>query len=96
MADWRQRRHNAADWVTPPAEPGHHAPQQYRPTALLGTYFYSPSEEGYEASVKDRLERWRAAQEAALGLTDTATLPALSEDEVLSIRRCTARRPESE
>jgi hypothetical protein len=36
--------------------------------ALLGTYFYSPSEEGYEAQVKDRLARWRAAQEKALDI----------------------------
>jgi len=42
---------------------GHHVGQQYVPTALLGTYFYSPSEQGYEAQVKDRLARWRAAQE---------------------------------
>jgi hypothetical protein len=46
--------------------------------------------------VKDRLARWRAAQEAALGLTSTETLPELSEDEVLNIKRRTTRRPESE
>jgi putative ATPase len=81
-------------YVYPHSEPGHHTGQQYLPTALLGTYFYSPSEEGYEAQVKDRLARWRAAQEAALGLTETETLPALSETEVLDIKRRTARRGE--
>ena len=60
-------------YVYPRAEPGHHAGQQYLPTALLGTYFYAPSEEGYEGQVKDRLARWRAAQEAALHLTATTT-----------------------
>src|SRR5216684_1163511 len=40
---------NGDGYVYPHAEPGHHVGQQYLPTALLGTYFYSPSEEGYEA-----------------------------------------------
>jgi putative ATPase len=44
-------------------EEGHHVGQQYLPSALLGTYFYKPSEEGYEAEVKDRLARG-AAQSA--------------------------------
>ena len=48
------------------------------PTALLGTYFYSPSQEGYEAQVNDRLARWRAAQEKALGIEQTETLPDLA------------------
>jgi hypothetical protein len=29
-------------YVYPHEEPGHHVRQQYLPTALLGTYFYSP------------------------------------------------------
>ena len=44
-------------------EPGHHVGQQYLPTARLGTYFYSPSQEGYKAQVKGRLAPWRATQE---------------------------------
>jgi len=63
---------------------------------LLGTYFYSPSEQGYEAQVKDRLARWRAAQEKALGLDQTETQPELSEADVLDIKRRSARRAESE
>lgn len=47
--------------------------------------------EGYEAQVTERLARWRAAQEKALGLTETTTLPALSEDEVLAIKRRQSR-----
>ena len=84
--------HHGEGYVYPHTEPGHHVGQQYLPTALLGTYFYSPSEEGYEAQVKDRLARWRAAQEKALGLEQTETLPELSETDVLDIKRRTGRR----
>lgn len=79
----------------PHEQAGHHLGQQYLLTALLGTYFYSPSEEGYEAQVKDRLARWRAAQEKALGLEQTEELPELSEAEMLDNKRCTVRRGES-
>jgi putative ATPase len=78
-------------YVYPHEAPGHHVGQQYLPTALLGTYFYSPSEQGYEAVVKERLARWRAAQERALGLTETTTLPELSEQEVQAVKRRLSR-----
>jgi putative ATPase len=81
-------------YVYPHEQPGHHVGQQYLPTALLGTYFYSPSQEGYEAQVKDRLARWRAAQEKALGIEQTEELPELSEAEVLDVKRRTVRRGE--
>ena len=74
---------------------GHHVGQQYLPTALLGTCFYSPSQEGYEAQVKDRLARWREAQKKALGIEQTEELPALSEAEVLDVKRRTVRRGEA-
>jgi putative ATPase len=74
-------------YVYPHEAAGHHVGQQYLPTALLGTYFYRPSEEGYEAHVRERLARWRAAQEQALGLTQTTTAPELSPDEVLDIKQ---------
>jgi hypothetical protein len=92
----RDARHlgHGQGYVYPHAEPGHHVGQQYLPTALLGNYFYSPSEEGYEAGVKDRLARWRVAQEKALGIEQTETLPELSESEVLDIKRRTVRRGE--
>lgn len=51
----------------PHSYPGHHVGQQYLPTPLLGATFYTPSGEGYEASVQNRLERWRTAQAQALG-----------------------------
>jgi putative ATPase len=84
------------DYVYPHEAEGHHVGQQYLPTAILGTYFYSPSEQGYEAQVKDRLARWRAAQEKALGLEQTEVLPALSEADVLDVKRRTVRRAASE
>jgi putative ATPase len=83
-------------YVYPHEAEGHHVGQQYLPTALLGTYFYKPSEEGYEAEVKDRLARWRAAQRKALGIEKAEELPALSEAQVLDIKRRTGRRAESE
>ena len=74
-------------YVYPHAEDGHHVGQQYLPTALLGTYFYSPSEEGYESQVRDRLARWRAAQEKALNIETTTTLPDLSMEAIIAIKR---------
>jgi len=71
---------------------GHHLGQQYLPTAVLGTYFYKPSEEGYEAQVKERLARWRAAQEKALGLEATKTLNSLSPAEIVAIKQKIAKR----
>ena len=41
---------------------GHFTPQQYLPTPLLGTTFYKPSDQGYEAQITARLEAWRKAQ----------------------------------
>ena len=45
----------------PHSFPGHFTPQQYLPSELLGTTFYTPSDQGYEAQVIERLARWRAA-----------------------------------
>lgn len=44
----------------------HWTPQQYLPTSLLGRVFYQPSDQGYEAQVLDRVNRWREAQAKAL------------------------------
>jgi len=79
-------------YVYPHEQPGHHIGQQYLPTALLGTYFYAPAAEGYEVQVKDRLARWRAAQEKALGLTETQTLEDLSIPEIVAIKQKIAKR----
>jgi putative ATPase len=64
----------------------HFTPQQYLPRQILGTYFYNPSDQGYEATVSGRLERWRAAQRKALGITRAETLPDLSEDQIDEVK----------
>jgi len=79
-------------YVYPHAAPGHHVGQQYLPSALLGTYFYDPSQEGHEAQIADRLARWRKAQEQALGLSETQTLTDLSVPEIVAIKQKLARR----
>jgi len=50
----------------PHAYPGHFVAQQYLPDHLLGRIFYTPSDQGYEAEIAQRLARWRAAQSAGL------------------------------
>jgi putative ATPase len=70
----------------PHEAPDHFLPQQYLPRPLMGTYFYQPSEQGYEAQVKDRLERWRAAQRLAFAITETQTLPDLSDETIKDIK----------
>ncbi|HSB90718.1 MAG TPA: AAA family ATPase [Anaerolineales bacterium] len=72
--------------------PEHHVGQQYLPAALLGTYFYAPSGEGYEAQVRARLDRWRQAQREALGLDAGQELPDLSENAIERIKRMHIQR----
>ncbi len=67
--------------------PEHFIPQQYLPKELLGTYFYRPSDRGYEAQIVERLERWREAQRKALGVEKTKTLPELPEQAVTDLKR---------
>jgi putative ATPase len=70
----------------PHESPDHYLPQQYLPRPLLGTYFYQPSSQGYEAQVQKRLESWREAQRRALEINQTQTLPELSESEIKDIK----------
>ena len=65
----------------------HFTPQQYLPRELLGTYFYDPSDQGYEIKIADRLERWREAQRSALGIRQTEMLPELSEEKIDEVKR---------
>lgn len=74
-------------YIYPHQREGHHVGQQYLPTLLQGTYFYKPTGIGYEATVRERLEKWRRAQEKALGVTETSTLPTPSHEEAESIKR---------
>jgi putative ATPase len=71
----------------PHESPDHFLPQQYLPRPLLGTYFYNPSSQGYEAEVAQRLARWREAQRKALGITRTEEIPELSQESILDIKR---------
>ncbi len=70
----------------PHEAPGHFLPQQYLPRALLGTYFYQPSNQGYETQVIERLERWRQAQRKALGITQTEKIPDLPQETIQEIK----------
>jgi putative ATPase len=75
------------DYVYPHEFEGHYTPQQYLPKRLLGTYFYQPSEEGYEAQVVARLEMWREAQRKALGIERREDLPDLEQEEINALKR---------
>lgn len=70
----------------------HHIGQQYLPDALMGTTFYRPSDEGYEAELQVRLSKWREAQRLALGIESSTELPDLSEDEISKIKRLHTRK----
>jgi putative ATPase len=61
----------------PHSFPGHHVGQQYLPTNLLGHVFYTPSDNGYESEVTERVARWRTAQAQALG---TVPPPASTQE----------------
>ncbi|MFB6250034.1 MAG: AAA family ATPase [Salinibacter sp.] len=37
----------------------HYTPQQYLPNEMQGTYFYAPTDQGYESEVARRLTDWR-------------------------------------
>lgn len=74
------------DYQYPHSEPEHFAPQQYLPGDVLGAVFYEPSDQGYEARIAERLARWRAAQRAALGISETESFADLTEDEIRTIK----------
>jgi len=75
------------DYVYPHEFEGHFVPQQYLPKRLLGTYFFKPSGEGYEAQVAARLDMWRAAQRKALGIEKSEQLPELDEQKIQEMKR---------
>lgn len=71
----------------PQDTPEHFLPQQYLPNSLLGTVFYRPSRQGYEAEIQERLERWRKAQQAAFGIAEIRDIPEPSQDEIQEVKR---------
>jgi replication-associated recombination protein RarA len=75
------------DYVYPHEEEGHFTPQQYLPKRLLGTYFYAPSQEGYESQVTARLEMWREAQRKALNIERREDVPNMNEEEIKEMKR---------
>ena len=58
---------HGAGYDYPHSHPGHWTAQQYLPDSLKGVRFFEPSEEGYEAQVAERVQKWREAQARALG-----------------------------
>jgi putative ATPase len=75
------------DYLYPHLNENHFVPQQYLPKELLGKYFYSPSTEGYEKVVKQRLESWREAQRKALGITSQEILPELDQESISFLKQ---------
>jgi putative ATPase len=74
------------DYQYPHQDPDHFLPQQYLPSQLLGTYFYQPSEQGYETQITQRLARWREAQRLALGIDQTEEIPDLTQETIQEIK----------
>lgn len=63
-ADRRMKHHGIGVGYRNPHEfPDHDVPQQYLPDALKDRRYYFPTDQGQEASIRDRLERRRAARE---------------------------------
>jgi len=50
-------------YMYPHAYHNHYVPQQYLPKEMQGTYFYNPTDIGYEKRVAERLEYWRSRDE---------------------------------
>jgi len=83
----REATGQGKDYVYPHEMDGHFTPQQYLPKRLLGTYFYTPSTQGYEMQVQSRLEMWRNAQKQALGIEKVTFLPDLPQDQINNLKR---------
>ena len=78
---------HGADYDYPHDHPEHFVGQGYLPDAMLGTYFYRPSELGYEQEITTRLERWRRAQRQALELEEYVEVPDLPDPEIQTLKR---------
>ena len=57
---------HGAGYLYPHAFRDHWVAQQYLPTGLMGQAFYQPSDQGYEAGIRDQVARRREAQVAAV------------------------------
>ena len=47
-------------YLYPHAYHNHYVPQQYLPDSMQGTFFYQPSDIGYERTIRERLDYWEA------------------------------------
>ncbi|MGG6263925.1 AAA family ATPase [Leptolyngbya sp. AN03gr2] len=56
---------HGAGYLYPHAYREHWVAQQYLPSSLQGQMFYQPSEQGFEATIRDKVQRDREAQLAA-------------------------------
>lgn len=50
-------------YLYPHAYRNHYVGQQYLPDGMQGTYFYKPSDVGYERTISERLAYWRSRDE---------------------------------
>lgn len=57
---------HGAGYLYPHSYREHWVAQQYLPRSLQGQVFYQPSEQGFEATIRDKVQRDREAQLAAL------------------------------
>ncbi len=55
----RQGLGHGRGYKYPHAYRTHYVPQQYLPDHMQGTYFYEPSDQGYERTIAERLAAWR-------------------------------------
>ncbi len=55
----RQGLGHGQGYKYPHAYRTHYVPQQYLPDHMQGTYFYEPSDQGYERTIAERLAAWR-------------------------------------
>lgn len=82
---------HGAEYDYPHDHAEHFVGQGYLPESMLGTYFYRPSDLGYEQEVSKRLDQWRRAQRRALEFEEFVEVPDLPESEIQTLKRHHAR-----
>lgn len=83
----REATGQGKDYIYPHEFETHFTPQQYLPKRLLGTYFYLPSEMGYEKVIAERLSNWRRQQQEKFNITDPKSYPDIPHDLVRKFLR---------
>ena len=54
---------NGQGYLYPHDYPGSYVVQQYLPDHLAGKVYYTPTDQGYEAEIKRRMQRWAARKQ---------------------------------